>query len=412
MLKYLLIITFCTLCGTTYGALAGGRLNAFSEGQNAFAGVVNPANAVWIADRFDLGGFWVRQNAYLKNKDNNPFFPQGKIDLTYHSKNEWSADAALHKHFNLKLCTKFYDCSVSLALYSLPSFAKIQTKTPLPLSGTTPIKIRSHTNVFSIVYSLKLNSAHSIGISLDYFRFSLRRDGFQHSDNPLRSVSPGHVTNNGTDHSNGVGFSLGWRWKITEALDFGAAWAKKSYCGQFRKYRGYEPHHAENYIPQSIGAGLSYRFTSRIAGRLEILWMNLGNLPAANNNVLPDGTLNLHKRGSRKSPGPGLQDATFINIGLGYKVNEILSVGAGLSHRIKLHRKNSNFISHTYKLYTTYDTLSLGANITYQKHNLFLGFSYGFRNRVSGLMPTEIGGGRFVGIKEITAVSVSWGYQL
>lgn len=140
-----------------------------------------------------------------------------------------------------------------------------------------------------------------------------------------------------------------------------------------------------------------------------MLWINLGNLPNANNNVLPDGSLNLHKRGSKKSPAPGLQDATYINIGIGYKFNSILSVGVGLSHRIKLHR-NSNFLSHTYTIGTIYDILALGVNINYQKHDLFLVTSYGFRNRVSGFLPIEVGGGRFSGGKQNASVAISWGY--
>ena len=141
-----------------------------------------------------------------------------------------------------------------------------------------------------------------------------------------------------------------------------------------------------------------------------MIWLNLGNLPGSNNNVLPDGSLNLNKRGSNKSPGPGLRDATFINVGIGYKLNSMLSVGVGFSHRIKLHRRNSNILSHTYRLQTIYDILSLGANFKCGKHDIFLVFSHGFRNRVSGFMPIEIGGGRFVGEKQTTSLSISWGY--
>jgi long-subunit fatty acid transport protein len=212
------------------------------------------------------------------------------------------------------------------------------------------------------------------------------------------------------DHSGGVGFSLGWRWKVTQRLNFGVAWTKKSYCGQYRKYRGFEPHHAENYIPQSIGGGFSFLFSEKLSGRMEVLWTNLGNLPGSNNSVLPDGHLNLHKRGSDQSPGPGLQDATYINIGLGYKFNSMFSVGSGLSHRIKIPRNSSIILSHSYNLQTIYDLLSLGANFKYKKNDLFLVFSYGFRNKVTGNMPVELGGGRFVGERQTTSLSISWGY--
>ncbi len=411
MIKYLLIMNLFGVSASAYGVLAGGRPNAFSEGNNAFAGVVNPANAVWIADRFDVGAFWVHQKSSLNNPDNNPFFLPGKTSFTYRSSNLFTADVAIHKQVKLKAASKSFDGSFSLAAYTVPTFVKLGTKKPIPISGTTPMRLLNKTNVISAVFSLKLNASHSLGFTIDYLYFSHRRSGFQNTDNSRRSVSPGHVTNKGMDHSNGIGFSVGWRWNITERLNFGAAWVRKSFCGQYRKYRGFEPHHAKNYIPQTVGAGFSYRFTSRLAGRLEVLWSNLGNLPNSNNNVLPDGRLNLNKRGSNKSPGSGLNDATFINIGMGYRLNSMLSLGAGLSHRIKLARKTSNILSHTYRLQTIYDTLSLGGNFIYKKHELFLVFSHGFRNKVSGFLPIELGGERFSGEKQNTSFSISWGYK-
>lgn len=410
-IKYLLIVNLCAFCTPAFGALAGGRLNAFSEAENAFGGVVNPANAVWLADRFDLGAFWVHQKSSITNHDNNRFFPPGKVDFSYRSRNILTADAAIHKQVKLKVGSRAIESSFSLAAYSLPSYVKLRTKVPIPFAGTTPIIIRYKTDVISGVFSFKLNPYHSIGFSIDYFYLSHRRDGYQNSDNPLRSVSPGNVTNNGTDHSEGLGFSIGWRWKITKNLDFGAAWSKKSYCGQFRKYQGFEPYRAKNYVPQTLGAGFSYRLTPRFAGRLEVLWVNLGNLPYANNNILPDGSLNLNKRGSSKSPGPGMNDATYVNVGIGYLLNPMLSVGAGFSHRIKISRKSPIFLSHIYMTQTIYDALSLGANFNYQKHNLFLGVTYGFKNRISGIVPIQVGGGQFTSEKQNASLSSSWGYK-
>lgn len=212
------------------------------------------------------------------------------------------------------------------------------------------------------------------------------------------------------DHSNGIGFTFGWRWKITKTLDFGIAWTRKSYCGRYRKYRGYEPFHAKNYIPQTIGAGFSYKFNSKLAGRVEFVWSNLGNLPNSNNNVLSNGRLNLNKRGSSQSPGPGLRDATYINVGIGYKLNSLVSIGTSFSHRIKSNR-SSNILSHTYRIQTIYNILSFGANINYHKHDLFLSFSYGFKNKVKGSLPTQLGRGLLSTEKCIASLSLSWGYM-
>lgn len=404
VLKFLFVLNF--ISASAYGVLAGGRPNSISGGQNAFAGVVNPANAVWIEDRFDIGAFSVWQRSSINNVDNNPLFPPGKIDTSYKAKNLFNMDAAIHKRLKIQC----YDSSLSLALYSTPNQVKVRSKHPFPASGTTPIFVENIVQAVSAIFSFKLNPSHSVGVSLDYFFLSHRRNGYQRSDNPLRSVSPGNVTNNGMDHSNGVGLGLGWRWNISKSLNFGLAIVKKSYVGQFRRYRGFEPHHAKNYIPLTIGGGFTYFFNKQWAGRLEVIWTNFGNLPNANNNVLPDGSLNLNKRGSNKSPGPGLQNGTFINMGLGYKVNSMLSLGTGYSHRIRLPRNSSNILSHTYNFQTIFDIFTVGANFKYQDHDFFLTFSHGFENRVSGRLPQALQGGKMIAKKSNNALSVAWGY--
>lgn len=402
--KFLFLLNL--MSHSVYGTLAGGRPNTISGGHNAFAGVVNPANAVWIEDRFDVGAFLVHQKSSLNNLDNNPRFLPGKTNLTYKTQHLSTADIAVHKRFKVKE----HECSISVAAYTTPTYVKLRTKKPIPLIGTTPLWIEDKTQAISSIFSLELNKDHSIGCSLDYFYLSHKRNGFQNSDNPLRSVSPGHVTNNGMDHSTGFGLSLGWRWNISKTLTFGFAFVKKSYVGQYRKYRGYEPHHAKNYIPETIGAGFTYLFSKKLAGRLEVLWTDFGNLPNANNTFLPNGKLNTNKRGSNKSPGSGLQDATFINLGLGYKVNTMLSLGLGLSHRIKLARKSRYIISHNYMRQTIYDLVTFGANFNYHHHDFFLTLSHGFENRESGYMPKEIGGGKFRSKKCYDSLSIAWGY--
>lgn len=401
-----LIIALNLMINAADGMVAGGRPNSISGGQNAFAGVVNPANAVWIKDRFDIGAFLIHQKLTFDNRDNNPLFNPGKINQTYKAEYLNTFDGAIHKRGKVS----GYECSISLAAYTTPSYIKIRTKNPIPIVGQTPIHIEDKTQAISAIFSLKLNEKHSIGFSVDYFYLSHLRSGFQNADNRLRSVSPGHVTNNGMDHSHGFGSTLGWRWNIKKTLTFGLAVVNKSYVGQYRKYRGYEPHHAKNYIPLSIGGGFTYLFTKKMAGRLEVLWTNFGNLPNSNNTVSSDGKLNAHKRGSNKSPGSGLQDATFINLGLGYKVNAMLSFGAGFSHRIKLPRKSPYIISHSYRRQVTYDLVTLGANYNYHHHDFFLTLSHGFENRQSGLMPEQLGGGKFISKKNFNSLSLAWGY--
>lgn len=386
--------------------LAGGRPNSISGGHNAFAGVVNPANAVWIPDRIDVGVFIIHQTSSLDNLDDNPRFPLGKTDMSYKVTNLVTADLAIHKKFDL--CE--YEASLTLARYTVPGYAKVRTKIPFPLTGTTPIYVQNRNDAISGIFSIKLNEAHSVGFSVDYFYLSHQRNGFQNSDNPERSISPGHVTNNGMDHSSGVGMGLGWHWDITKRLTFGLAFIKKSYVGQFRKYRGFEPKHAKNYIPESIGGGFTYKFTDRIAGRLEVLWTHLGDLPNANNSILPNGQLNTNKRGSNKSPGIGLQDSTIINMGLGYKFSETLSIGSGWSHRIKLPRKSRLIISHNYLRQTTFDLFTLGFNYHEKPNDFYLTFTYGLPNHQSGYMPDQIGGGKFTSSKTMASMSVAYGY--
>lgn len=408
VLNYVILFLFIlnAMDSSAYGMLAGGRPNSISGGHNAFAGVVNPANAVWIEDRFDVGLFLVHQRSSLDNRNNNPNFPPGKINQTYKTEYLLTPDAAIHKRLKTKGC----DWSISVATYTAPGYVKLRTKEPIPITGTTPIRVENRTQAVSAIFSFKLSDQHSVGISFDYFFLSHLRNGFQRAANPLRSVSPRNVTNNGMDHSTGLGLSLGWRWNITKTLTFGLAYVKKSNVGQYRKYRGYEPHHGKNEIPATLGGGFTYRFTKKLAGRLEVLWTGYGSLPNSNNAILPNGELNFNKRGSDKSPGTGLQDATVINMGIGYQVNSMLSLGAGFSHRIPLKRKSSLIISRSYTRQLTYNLLSLGANFNYHHNDFFLTFSHGFENQQSGYMPKSAGGGKFLSARSFDSLSLAWGY--
>lgn len=403
-LKIFLVLNF--LISSAYAMVAGGRPNSISGGHNAFAGVVNPANAVWIKDRFDVGVFLVRQKSTFDNKDNNPRFNPGKINQTYKEEFYGTGDAAIHKRGVIH----DYECSFSLATYTTPGYVRIRTKEPVPIIGDTPVRLINRTQSISSIFSLKFNEQHSIGFSVDYFYLTHLRNGFQNSDNSTRSVSPGHVTNKGKDYAQGTGLTLGWRWNITNSLTFGLAYIKKSSVGQFKRYRGFEPFYAKNYIPQSIGGGITYRFNPQLAGRLEVLWTNYGNLPNSNNSILPNGSLNPNKRGSNKSPGSGLQDATIINAGLGYKVNENLSFGSGFSHRIKLKRNSPYIISHSYLRQTIFNLATLGVNYNYHNHDFFFTLSHGFKNHQSGKMPDPLGGGRFASTKAFNSMSLAWGY--
>ena len=224
------------------------------------------------------------------------------------------------------------------------------------------------------------------------------------------SVSPGNVTNRGKDRSSGVGWSLGWRWKAHPKLAFGLVFSKKNYVGQYRKYRGYEPDHAKNFMPMTLGGGVTYQFSKKLAGRLELLWSQLGALPNANNTLDSDGKFNLHKKGSKESSGPGLQNSTYLNMGLGYAPFTGCAFGIGFSHRFKHARHSPYLISHGYMRQVVYDLITLGANVRSGSHDWFISLSHGLPNHQSGKMPYAIGGGKFSSVKHYDTCSLAWGY--
>lgn len=123
-----LIFVLNLMITAAYGMVAGGRPNAISGGHNAFAGVVNPANAVWIEDRFDVGLFLVHQKLTLNNQNDNPLFKPGKTNLTYKAEYIATGDAAIHKRGKVKE----HECSISLAIYTTPGYVKLRTKKAVP----------------------------------------------------------------------------------------------------------------------------------------------------------------------------------------------------------------------------------------------------------------------------------------
>lgn len=143
------------------------------------------------------------------------------------------------------------------------------------------------------------------------------------------SSAPGHVSDQGSDTSTGVGLSLGWQGTVTPGLTLGATWSQKV-KGRFDRYRGLFADGGRFDVPEQFGIGLAAQPApgwGLVADVQRILYSRVGavgNSAAA----LFAGT----PLGAAGGPGFGWRDATAVKVGGSVVLSPTFTLRAGFSH--------------------------------------------------------------------------------
>lgn len=102
----------------------------------------------------------------------------------------------------------------------------------------------------------QVDAQHALGASLNLGYQTLDIKGLSFFG-PLSST-PDKVSNQGKDGSPTAGFSLGWTWRITPELAWGAGYRSKTWTKKHREYRGLLPDGGQLELPAIWGAGLAW----------------------------------------------------------------------------------------------------------------------------------------------------------
>lgn len=283
--------------------------------QDALAAATNPAGITEIGDRLDVGVdyFMPRRSieqvgnagagSYNGDGDKNFLVPE----FGYNKKFGWDMAAGIAVYGNGGMNSKY---------------------NTYPWFGSQPAGVDLVQMFIAPTFAMKINKAHTLGVSLVYGYQQFGAQGLAGFDNGTASSAPGSVTNLGRDSSNGWGLRLGWTGKISDTVTLGATYASKMNMSKFDKYKGLFAEQGDFDIPENYGIGVAIKATPKMTVAFDIQQINYGDVKSIANPIANFATNQL---GSANGPGFGWRDMTVYKLGLSYDYSKDMTLRAGYS---------------------------------------------------------------------------------
>jgi len=227
--------------------------------------------------------------------------------------------------------------------------------------------------------------AVSVGASVIYAYQRFKASGLQAFDNPNFSTSPGDVTNNGYDTTNGFGSRLGVLYDISKAVSVGAMYQTKI-KGKFDKYKGLFAEDGEFDIPSTYGVGLHWKASPTVDVAFDYTRINYTDSKSVSNPI-ENLTVNGQKFGASDGPGFGWTDIDVYKLGVQLKAGGGWTWRAGWNHGqnpIPSSQAAVNILAPG----VVKDHLNLGFTKAVDKSSeVNFMYSHAFKNTVTGPVP-------------------------
>lgn len=305
---------------------------AVAYAQDSLVGATNPAGMVWVGTRFDEANqaYFFRREYTWDNPGLATIPGVGTTGLPgsgrSRGKPEWKWIPSSGINYDLDDWS-----SIGVSSYGCGGHTEYPRTNPVAAGNTGAIPNLSYPQhdrlglayrqfIAACTYSRWITDYQSVGISLLVGVQTLRAKGFYAFDTANRSVSPGRVTNEGTDWGVGAGFRIGWMGRLLPEWTFGLSATSPMWFTKFRRYSGLFPQHGKVNAPPSIAAGATWHWHEdsnisfeyqRVFYTQEQVWSNsIGNFVAAGGTQLA---------GADHGPGFGWRDANFYKLGIDYK---------------------------------------------------------------------------------------------
>ncbi|HEY8570737.1 OmpP1/FadL family transporter [Microbulbifer sp.] len=352
--------------------------------QDALAAANNPAGTALVGDRLDIGMTWFSPDRSAKIRGN-----QAGADGSYDG-NDKSGFVIPELGYTRMLSPNL---SYGVAVYGNGGMNTGYASNPFAAFGSSGAAGVDLSQLFitpSLAYRATPNHAFGIAATFAVQRFEAK--GLQAFDNPYVSASAGNVTNRGHDTSHGWGVKLGWIGRLHEDLSFGLTWSSEIETGEFDRYQGLFADGGGFDIPESYGAGLSWNTTSRLtlaADWQRILYSDTGSVGNSLALLFEGKPL-----GADGGPGFGWQDVDVTKLGAAYRLNDALTLRAGISHAEQPIPATEAFIN-ILAPGVIEDHMSLGADWNTSVGEFTVSYTHAFENTVQGnnSIPDAFGGG-------------------
>lgn len=415
-----------------------------SYAKDALAAGFNPATAADVENRFDFGVTYANFKGKAEFENNRtipiigPLNPAVNGSRNGYHKSWWIVTPDFGWNYNLG---GGCDCEspwyIGVVSYNR-NYSKTTYKEALPLIGTTPGGLEYINQTVSPYVAYRWNCMN-FGISLNWQIARIKVNGFQRFDVPPAFFPPnfpptpgtsavGSVTNRGYNYSNGLGFTLGWQWHITDTIAIGLTYQPKTKMSRFNKYRGFIAEHGRFNIPQKIGFGISWRFIECATIAFDIEHIEWNKVRAVHNPIIGNATTPLptppfpagtvlpfpNTLGNNNGPGFGWRNQTYYRVGIDYAFNDSWTFRAGFRH-VNCPFKGSQTALNALTLETLENVVLGGATYKWDCANEFSGFfGWGFNKKVKGdtnSIPVLLGGGEANLEQRVWVVGLSWGHS-
>jgi long-chain fatty acid transport protein len=220
------------------------------------------------------------------------------------------------------------------------------------------------------------------------------------------------VSNRGYGNSTGAGARLGWTGRFGPNLTLGATWQSKTNMSRLTDYAGLFAGHGAFDIPSTYGLGIAVKPSDRWTVAFD--WQKIDYADIAS---VGDGVASLFAGvplGAAGGPGFGWRDVSVFKLGAAYRVNDPITVRAGVSSSRQPVPASQTFFN---VLAPGVVETHLTAGGTWHldaRSSIDLAYQHAFSHTVNGAgsIPAAFGGGEYNVSLEENVISLGYSYQL
>jgi long-chain fatty acid transport protein len=275
--------------------------------QDSLDAAANPANMVFVGQRYDFGLAFFNPNREYTVTGNPSGFPGtfGLAPGTVKSDSKWFVLPSLGANWMLDP-----NSSIGLSIFGNGGMNSDYATDTFHGDSRTGVDLMQL--FVAPTYARKLAPQHALGITpiLAIQRFTARGlqafSGF--------SSDPDNLTDNGYSYSYGYGARIGYQGQIVPMLNIGLAYQTRTYMSEFKKYAGLFAEQGDFDIPSNWTVGLAFKPTPELAFVFDVQRINYSEVKAINNPLLPN--IGASRLGDDDGAGFGWKDMTIYKIGL------------------------------------------------------------------------------------------------
>jgi len=389
-----------------YGMKAKGMAGAgIALPQDSIAAATNPAGMVLVGDRTDVG-LDLFKPTRSANISGNMCGPGCSMDGHYDG-NGKSLFFIPEIGYNKMLGS---DMSLGVSVYGNGGMNTQYDVNPFASIGSSgPAGVNLEQLFIAPTWAKKLNSGHSIGVSLNLVYQTFSATGLQAFAG--WSSNPAALTNTGKDSSTGVGLRLGWSGELTPSLTMGATYQPKTKMSKFSKYAGLFAEQGGFDIPATYGLGVAFKAMPATVIAVDYQAIQYSGVKSIANKLeaCASPTCAL---GADNGLGFGWKDISVLKLGVSHALSDSLTLRGGVSHSTQPIPENQTFFN-ILAPGVVQDHLTLGATWSLSRENeLTVGYMHALKKKVSGagsIAPTGMPGEANIKMYEDSiGIAYSW----